>query len=157
MPPARNAIVTNRRRFVAQLRLRGMSQDEIVQALAQQGVTNPETRTAWSKGTVNADCRALDAEWQLEAAQATGTLKASMLARLREVARAAWGKNDLRAVLAAYKQEAELLGLDAPVRFDLAARIRVWAEREGLDDAERAELHRDVEAHLAVMRALPPP
>lgn len=142
------AVISHRRRLVAQLRLREFAQDEIVAALEQQGIVNPKTGKPWSKGIINADCQALEAAWHEQAVKTTAEMKIEMFARLREVARAAWGKNDLRSVLQALKQQAELLGLDAPLKVDRDVRIGEWADELGLSPEERAELARDVQEFL---------
>lgn len=82
--------IDHRRCAVARLRLRGLSQREIVTALAADGVVNPDTKEPYSLGTVNADVQALTRQWKTEATKATAILKGSLLAELREVRRAGW-------------------------------------------------------------------
>lgn len=102
-------IIDARRRKVAALRLRGITQREIVAALQAQGET-------WSLGTINHDIDALKAEWRAERLQDTAEKQAEVLAEIREARRAAWGAKDLGAVYQGLKQERELLGLDAPIK-----------------------------------------
>lgn len=113
---SRQAIIDNRRRQVAILRLRGMTQREIIATLERQGVVNPATGQPWSLGIINIDLKALDAEWRAEAAKAIDEHKARQLAELNEVRRAAWAAKDLVTVLRVLKQEADILGTAAAIK-----------------------------------------
>lgn len=107
---SQDAIIDNRRRLVASLRLRGATQREIVNQLDLNGQRNPKTGKPWSLGIVNSDLQALEAQWKSEAAKDISDHKARQLAELGEVKRAGWGVKDLSSVLRAIKQEAEILG-----------------------------------------------
>src|SRR5678815_5397373 len=112
---AQDAIIDDRRRLVASLILRKRTQREIVYALTTQGHRNPLTGEPWSLATVNADVQALRRQWRKEARQDTAEHKTRQFAELNEVMKQGWVDNDLNAVLRAMKQQAELLGLDAPI------------------------------------------
>jgi len=132
-------IIKARRRLVASLRLRGLSQYEIHAMFGKSelaGSKNPKDGKPWSIGTVNADCQALERQWHAESLEDTNRLKAKVLAELREARRKAWQDGDLKWVLQSLKQECELLGLDAPTKIDIETRIRIMAEAEGLDPDE---------------------
>jgi hypothetical protein len=120
---SRQAIIDHRRRQVANLRLRGATQREIVEALEEQENINPSTGKAWSLGIINSDIKALDKEWKEAALRDVSEHKAQVLAELREVRRVAWGKDkeDLSIILRSLKQESELLGLDEPHGVDLTS------------------------------------
>jgi hypothetical protein len=112
-------MIAHRRAHVAQLRLRGATEREIVAALAQSTVRNHETGEAWSLATISRDVQALEAEWRESAALAIEVHRARLLAELRELRRAAWAKNDLDLVLRGIKHEAELLGAAVPPTMNL--------------------------------------
>lgn len=109
--------IAYRRHQVAMLRLRGLTQREIVDMLAREGAVNPETSEPYSLGTINSDIQALEKEWREQAARDTATRRAELLAELRAARRQAWSDKDVSNVLRGIKQEVELFGLDAPKRF----------------------------------------
>jgi len=113
---SQQAIIDNRRRQVAILRLRGLTQREIVSTLAGQGIINIKTKKPWSLGIINRDLSALEAEWRAEAGRAMDEHKAQQLAELNEVRRSAWSNKDLTTVLKVIKQESDILGTNAPLR-----------------------------------------
>jgi len=121
------ASIDNRRRAVAAMRLRHLTQREIVVALVKKDVLNPSSGEPYSLGTVNADIKALRSQWREKAADDTGEWVADSLAELEEVRRQAWSKGELAIVLKSLKQEAELLGLDAPARTELSGSLAVKA------------------------------
>lgn len=132
-------IIKHRRRLVASLRLRQYTQPEIQNALTKSttpGSRNPKDNQPWSLGTINADCQALERQWQAEALEDTTRLKAKVLAELREARRKAWQDGDLKWVLQSLKQECDLLGLNAPTKIDIEQRIRQMAEENGFDPDE---------------------
>lgn len=141
---ADQAIAEERRRRVAYHRLRRLTEREIAAALEAEGLRNPATDEPWTHVTVHRDLVALAGQWRSEALADTAPIKAELWAELREVRRAAWAANDFATVLRALKQEAELLGLDAPLKVDLEARIRELAARENLDPEEAVEEARRV-------------
>lgn len=108
------AAIDHRRRAVTGLLVRGLTQREIEQALAEQKIVNPETGKPYALGTINADVLAIRAEWRKEALAEITEHKARLFAELQEVKRAAWGISDYANILKAIKQESELLGTDAP-------------------------------------------
>lgn len=113
--------VAHRRHMVARLRLQGLTQREIVDALPRVGILDPKTREPYSIATVNRDCKALDAEWRQLAAADTAEHKGRILAELREIKRRAAKDNKLRDWLQALKQEADLVGANEPISFDIAS------------------------------------
>jgi len=117
-----NSIKANvdfRRQHVASMRLRGMTQREIQTALTGMGIINPRTDKEYSIGIINADVKALRKHWQKEAQGDTEEHVGQMLAELAEVKRMGWSLQDLRAILQALKQEADLRGLNASQGIDL--------------------------------------
>lgn len=136
---AQRDLVEARRARVAELRLRRFSTRAIAAQLADEQILNPETEEPWSHVTVAEDLKALTAQWRRDALGDTAPIKAELWAELREVRRQAWEAKDWPTVLRALKQEAELLGLDAPLKVDLEAHVRFLALREGLDPEEAVE------------------
>jgi hypothetical protein len=104
--------VDARRRAVAMLTLRGMTQREVEQNLPRLDppVVNPGTGKPYSLGTINGDLQKLSREWREQAGKDTDQLKADHLARVAEVRRSAWQKGHLNVIMRALEHEAKLLG-----------------------------------------------
>ncbi len=136
--------VLDRRRHVASLCLRGMTQREIQKALAQEPINldNPKNGQPWSVGTVNSDLKAIEAEWMKLAIDSLEQHKARRLAELAEVKRAAWAANDLDKVLRAIQQERDLLGLDKPKQTMLSGEVGLKhkVNEDDLSEAKRSLL-----------------
>lgn len=135
-PPVRNtnyqAAMDQRRTMVARLRLRGLTQREVVEALEKTKLRNPGGKP-WSLATVNRDIAAVRSGWRAEAREAYGKHVARMLAEYREVRREAWREGDHDLVLKTCQMECKLLGLDQPDR--LVVDWRREAEEAGITDA----------------------
>lgn len=108
---SRQAIIEDRRRKVARMRLRGYTQREITQGLASAGERNPTTNEPWSLGIVNSDLKALTKQWRKEASGDTEEMRGTQLAEIREARRLAWRVEKLYYIYEGLRQEAELLGL----------------------------------------------
>ena len=108
--------IDSRRRLVAGMRLRHLTQREIVAKLEELGIRNPDTGEPYSLGTINSDVKALRRQWKEEAARDTGELMADVRAELVEVRQRAWTDGELAIILRSLKQECDLLGLDAPTK-----------------------------------------
>lgn len=119
---SQKAIIENRRQMVARLRLRGITQREIQQALEVQGSINPETKEAWSLGTINADISVLEAEWRKRASDEIDNLKARQLAEIAEIKRQGWTNKDLAIVLRALSMEVDIIGTKAPTRNEVTGK-----------------------------------
>jgi hypothetical protein len=117
------AIIDERRRRVAAMALRGLSQREIVASLptGREPLFNPKTGKAFNLATVNRDLQALRKQWREAAAVDLAAYKARILAELQEVKRQAWSQKDTRAIIAALKQECDILGIDAPKGLDITS------------------------------------
>jgi hypothetical protein len=118
MPRPKNtsndAIVAQRRRRVAALRLRGLSQREIQAELAKEGegqLINPKTDEPYALMTINRDVLSLEAEWKQDAISDIAQHKGRNLAETREARRVAWAKEKLYYVFRGLEHEANLLGL----------------------------------------------
>lgn len=135
--PNNGETVTHRRELVARLRIRGLSQREIMIELAKV-LLNPHSGSAFTLGTIAQDCLALDKQWRERTATSIDGHKARVLSSLMEVERAAWAAKDLNGVLRALKQECDLLGLDAPAQYDLYLRqeARRVAEHMGMTEED---------------------
>lgn len=131
---ARHALVAQRRQLVARLRLRQVSVRDIQAAVGRQ-FPNPETGQPWSLGCIQGDLMALQRAWQATAAVATAAHQGALLAELREARREAWQAKALDLVLRGLKQEADLLGLNAPKQIDLTVRVKALAAALGVDEA----------------------
>lgn len=123
-----DALIDRRRLRVAELVKRRKTQREIVDILTVEGFANPDTGDPYSLGTINADVKALRAEWKREARQEMDAHRADLLAEINEVKRAAWGSDitvkqesegdkpvpDLPVIIRALRLQAAVLGLDKP-------------------------------------------
>lgn len=134
---SQQAVVEQRRTLIARLRLRGLTQREIVTALGRQGANNPQTGKAWSVATVNRDLQAVLEEWRQEYAATFDEHVAEMRAQIREVRREAWRTENHDLVLRCCAQEAKLMGLDKPDR--LVVDWRREAQEAGIDAGDLFE------------------
>jgi len=121
------AIIAERRMLVARLRARGLTEREIVRALAAESSpvrVNPHTGQPWSLGTVCSDLKVLIAEWRERALGEIATLRGNQLAEVAEIKRKLWAEDfDAFALLKALEREAKLLGLDKAQAMALTAQI----------------------------------
>lgn len=133
-------IMSRRREAVAALRLRGLSLNQIAAALPKApphgpGIYNPTTGGPFDTSTISRDLKALEAEWRANALADRIQHKAQLLAEIEEVKRAAWGAKQYDTLLRAFKQQADLLGLD-----ELPGMDPDWREEArrltGLSDAD---------------------
>lgn len=112
-------LIAARRERVAQLKVRGLTNREIVAGLDKQGFHNPKTQAPFSLGTIGTDIRELHKQWVASAAKSIADHKADQLAETTEVKHAAWAAKKLDTILRALEREAKLLGLDMPTRIDV--------------------------------------
>lgn len=103
-----------RRRRVEYLKIRGLSNREVVKALAKAGFNNPATGEPYGNDTVDRDVRWIRGRWQERHEGEMAEHRAFQLATIREGLRVAWAREDLAEIRLYLKREAELLGLDAP-------------------------------------------
>jgi hypothetical protein len=148
---SKKMVVEKRRRFVASLRLRGMTQREIESALPAHGVFNPKTGKPWTLGMINRDLKAIEAQWREDAARDISELKAKQLAEIGEVKLEAWKKGAIKNVLAALDREMKLTGTAASEKLELT----VTAEMERIITALIENLEGEaLEKALAAIEAL---
>lgn len=148
---AQQALIAQRRQYVARMRLRQVSVRDIQKAIGQQ-FPNPETGQPWSLGCIQQDCMALKRAWQSSASVDTAEHQAALLAELREARREAWQDKALKLVLRGIKLEADLLGLNAPKQIDLRLRIEALATALGIDPKQAVA---DAETYLAELQRAP--
>lgn len=112
------AMLDDRRRQVAALKLRGLRMREISEALAQMDPprVNPKTGKEWSVRTIWLDVEHLKKEWKQDSAEDFAAHRARVLAELREIRRRAWQGNRLETVINALDREIKMFGLNAPVK-----------------------------------------
>lgn len=129
-----DAIVAHRRRRVAALRLGGLTQREITEALplGKNPIVNPISGEPYALGTINRDVMALEQKWERRAVEDIALAKAMNLAETREARRAAWQKGLLSLVYRGLEHEANLLGLndrkDASALRALEDLVNAWDE-----------------------------
>lgn len=128
-----------RRELVASLVLRKLTQRQIVTALAEQGIFNPETGNPYDLTTIHKDVQILRTMWRQSATQQTGEHQAMILAELEEVKKAAWQSGELDKVLKAIGQQSQILfGTNVNLRGDADAplTIRIVYDDKQHDEAE---------------------
>ena len=127
------AVIARRRENVSRLRLRGMSQREIITMLARMKDAdgNPDPIKA-SLGTVNRDLKVLEAEWRANAARDIGVHIANQLAEIAEARRKCWQLEDMAGLARFIKLEADIRGTNAPSKIEVLD-WRAEALRLGLD------------------------
>jgi len=138
-----SAVIAERRAAVARLRVRGLTQREIVDALAKEGVINRANSKPWALGTINGDVKALEEQWRDEAADEIALHKGRQFARLEMHYREAVARGDLREVRENIKTMMALLGTEAPKRQEVRATVTTTNEYDGMTDDD---LRRELEA-----------
>lgn len=122
----------DKERLVVEMRLQGYTLEE---AAKRAGYTN---RSAAKK--------AVDRALQRTLQQPTEEYRALVIGRLEMVIRSNWTKmragdyQASRVVLRALQQEAQIMGINAPVKVNVAVLIKQMADRYGLSEDERREL-----------------
>jgi len=138
-------MIEKRREIVAQLRLRQLSMREIVVALQNQGMVNPDTKLPFDLATIKRDIDALKEGWQASYSAATDEHATRQLAEIAEIKRLAWSQKDGRLALSAIEKEMKLLGtmkqpdgLNIPL--DVVMRLIRAIEAVGRSPSEEFEL-----------------
>ncbi|HOA25318.1 MAG TPA: hypothetical protein PKI52_15000 [Aggregatilineales bacterium] len=122
---AQRSLIEYRRERVASLRLRGLTEREIAEALPRLGIVNPQTGKPYSDVTVHNDLQVLEERWRAEAVRERAVHKANMLAEIREARREAWKAKDLVMVDRLMQREINLLGLDEPLQMHVEQNVQV--------------------------------
>lgn len=117
-PPAYDAVIMDRRRQVAALRLRSMSIRDIERALPELRCVNPANGQPWSFFTIQTDLKAIEKDWLKETRVSVEKRRAKLDAELEEVKRVGWKDADPNSVLRAIEQQRKMLGVDAPPTLD---------------------------------------
>lgn len=108
-----------RREWVARLLLRGMTQREIVNALAVPpgaGGLGGGPGIDVSLATVNNDIKAMRKKWKERADQSTDEWMRDEIAKLDELERQAWISKKYELVLKIMNRRSKMLGMDAPIK-----------------------------------------
>lgn len=142
-----------RRRRVAALRLRGMTEREIHHALAEGGapdeddepILNPETGRPYSATTVHNDLVAVREAWRRGAADDIAVLKGRELAELRRARVRAWEADDMGEVRRNIETEMKLLGTAAPEKSEQTGIVQLRVVYDERIDGPAEELRRPSE------------
>jgi hypothetical protein len=139
-------IIEERKALVASLRLKGLSQREIVSNLTIQKKLNPKTGNPWSLGIINKDIADIEARWRESCSKDIGEHKARQLAEINEVKKHAWKATEFAVVLKAIDQESHLLGTRAAIKQELtgkdgkaievSASVQVYIPDNGRNDRD---------------------
>src|SRR5215210_514719 len=151
MPPKVNdSHVALRRRRVASYMIRGVSQQEIVEALPQgsKGITNPKTGKPYPQSSISKDMAWVEEQWAKEYAADIGFIKAQHLAETREARKAAWAKGNLPMVFKSLKHEADVMGLYAPKQSEVDVSGAVEHQNASGDRVETLDEIRRIERHI---------
>lgn len=119
---SKKAIIEQRRALVASMRVKGLSQREIVANLTDHGYVNPKTEKPWSLGIINSDIAHTESEWREACTKDVCEHKARQLAEINAVKKSAWGSKEYAVVLKAIDQEAHILGTKAPIKQELSGK-----------------------------------
>ena len=125
---AQNDIVKRRREIVGKLRVYGMTEWEITEALGKPGnnqVLNPQTREPYSRQTIHNDIAVLRDEWRANAAESTSIHQARQLVEIQTIKRQAFLDRDGLLALRAIDREMKLLGTSAPERVKIDVTINI--------------------------------
>ena len=132
-------IIEERKALVASLRLKGLSQREIVSNLTIQKKLNPKTGNPWSLGIINKDIADIEARWRESCSKDIGEHKA-------RVKKHAWKATEFAVVLKAIDQESHLLGTRAAIKQELtgkdgkaievSASVQVYIPDNGRNDRD---------------------
>ena len=148
---SRQGVIDKRRTLVGRAHLRGASFREIVEGLQRDKRVDPETGeewslgfnpgtgNPWSLGTIHNDIKHIHEQWRREATRDVAEYVRRQLAELQEVRREAYRQGRLDWVLKSLMQEAQLLGLNEPEKYEL---IRDADERRAAIEHDLAELAR---------------
>ena len=105
-------IIALRQKTVSSARLRGMTCQQIVALLAEQGIINPRTEEPWSVATISNDLTTIEEGWREETFKNISDHRSRVLAEIQEVKRTAWQAGKHSIILRAIDQEVSLLGLN---------------------------------------------
>lgn len=108
-----------RQKIVSSAKLRGFTNEEITQLLAEKGVTNPRTGDPYTIQTVAKDINELEGRWMSDMLSDVSSHRSRVLAELRETKAAAWKAGNFNIILRAIDQEAKLLGLNELERMNV--------------------------------------
>lgn len=113
-----------RRKAVAELRLRGMTQEEIAANLPALGIThNDVALSPYTQQTISDDLAFIRASWMEAAADDLSVHRARQLAEIAEVKRLAWTKGNYGLVLKAIEDEIKLLGTAQPLKIEMTIEL----------------------------------
>lgn len=139
LTPQERDVLLKRRDIVTSLWARGMSQREIVAAMANPNnaasfMVNPETGKPYELATINRDLKFVRVRHEKSIDDSLEKHKANQLIEVKELRRAAWAKKDLKAVAQAIELEMKLTGTIS-TKLDVSMK-RKPESAEGLTDAE---------------------
>lgn len=128
------ARIAYRRRAVEFLSNRGLGLYEIIDALLERNIVNPDTQEPYSVATVSRDLKENNRLWMQEAIKERGLHKSRQMAELREARRIAWCNGDMAEVRLNLQAEIKLLGTDEPTKVEVDWRQE--AREAGLDPSD---------------------
>lgn len=114
---AQGLAVEQRRLQIAAMLVRkpAITQRQIERVLAANGIVNPETKEAYSLGTINSDIKAIKMEWMERRRQSADEWMAGELAKLEALEERGWQGDDPDLVLKVMTMRARYLRLFNPL------------------------------------------
>jgi hypothetical protein len=137
MPPRRDEDpnIERRREAVGRYLVKGLTQREIVDALAKEDIKNPATGASYDRTTINKDIQALKRLWKTSSKASIEQHRARQLAELAALKKVGWEKDNPYLVLNALTHESRLTDTSAPIRINLDLVSSLWdaLEKRGRD------------------------
>lgn len=147
--------IIKRQALVAQLRLRGLTAQEVWSALVKADMLNADGEP-YSLATIKRDIQDNRSRWDAEAKRDTAEHRARQFAEIGEIKKQAWQKGDGELALKAIDREIKLTGTAAAIKIEMSLEIYdllvvVVRELQAVD-VDPAEMFNDLLTELAARR-----
>lgn len=134
--------IEHRRSMVAELRLKGLTLEEVSIALYEQAnIFNTRTRKPYSIETIRKDLTILKGRWQEQAFVHTDEHMSRQLQELAQIKRSAWANGNPDLALRALNTEMKLLGTLAPTKIELSGSLTIEYVQRLVVEMEKAGLN----------------
>ena len=132
---AQGLAVEQRRLQIAAMLVRkpAITQRQIERVLAANGTVNPETKAAYSLGTINGDIKAIKREWMERRRQDADEWVAGELAKLDALEELGWQSNSPGVVFKAMEMRGKYLRLFNPLDIGDGEPVMIAVVRANVD------------------------
>lgn len=127
-----------RKLLVSRLYHQKITQAEIADQLAEMGCLNENKGKPWTAAIISKDIAELEANFREKNIEELIKIKMRLVQDLVEIHRLAIEREDYRSALQAVKQQAELLGLNAPLKSQISFSTDIEEEIISKLDAYKA-------------------